>query len=373
METCRFVVILLSYCVCSGSCYPSRPLNERSTDLAWEAWLLIDDQNQNKQHTNSDGVLRRRITPKSVFIAPTFSPESLPACAEGYNSDVMGRCMKIIRIDPDKQYDFLIEKLKEKFSSSFDYEDEEEEEDEVVPTQGPLQLNIPLEINSEDMREEDSEEDTEVALIVSPTKANPYLVKNKLDKRYSVLDDEQTQEMYLKQLAEATTVPQEQSTTPEETPTTEVATTVEATTATETDVTAAPTGLEPASTSASFQDVQVSTDDSSKQADDPSVYLEVPKIGATASQGMFLEVPKVEASQGIFNRRNRDRHNGLFFLPPAWSEAQTSYDKPIVLRFSRKKLQGDAKTVQNNEYYRSIPTDDFAYLFKFKHKQLNPI
>ncbi|XP_044252915.1 uncharacterized protein LOC123003924 [Tribolium madens] len=148
---CMTVLISIASCVCLSFCYPSKPLNERSTELAWEAWLLVDQSNR-----QSDlGLLRRRITPKSVFIAPTFSPDSLPACAEGYKSDMMGRCVKIIKINESVHFDFLLQKLNAQFP---DYEEVFEDNS----THGPLQLNIPL--------LGDEEKDSDVAIVVTPSK-----------------------------------------------------------------------------------------------------------------------------------------------------------------------------------------------------------
>lgn len=151
-------------------CHPSRPLNERSTELAWQAWLLVDDQNQNRQN-NSEAVMRRRITPKSIFIAPTFSPEALPECAEGYRADSMGRCIQIIKLDEDAQLDFLLQRLNEKLGDFEDYEDEEEME--RLPTPGPFQVNIPLDENGDS-----SGSDPDIAIVVAPTNGNFDLTKD---------------------------------------------------------------------------------------------------------------------------------------------------------------------------------------------------
>ncbi|RZB40296.1 hypothetical protein BDFB_005524 [Asbolus verrucosus] len=150
-------IVLVASCVCVSFCYPSKPLNERSTELAWEAWLLVDQSNRQ----GDLGVLRRRITPKSVFIAPTFSPESLPACAEGYISDSMGRCMQIVKINESNHLNFLLEKLKQRFPSP-DYQEETND----TSTQGPLQFNIPLLDNDDEILVEN---ETNVAIVVTPS------------------------------------------------------------------------------------------------------------------------------------------------------------------------------------------------------------
>lgn len=130
---------LLLLSVCSIYCYPTKPLNERSKELAWQAWLLIDDQNQNNnKHNDPDMFARRRITPKSVFIAPTFSPDKLPPCDAGYVYDTNGKCRMIVKIDEAPYLEFLLQKLNEK------YADTDDTNDGSRPTPGPFQVNIPL-------------------------------------------------------------------------------------------------------------------------------------------------------------------------------------------------------------------------------------
>nr|XP_023028426.1 uncharacterized protein LOC111516503 [Leptinotarsa decemlineata] len=417
-----------------------------SSDLMGRCIKIIKlDQNQNKQLINSDGMLRRRITPKSIFIAPTFSPESLPACAEGYSSDLMGRCIKIIKLDQDAHYEFLIEKLKEKFSSA-DYDDYY---DETVTTAGPLQVNIPLEINSGLVENDESDEETDIAIIVSPTKTFFDQKVLNLDKRES-MDDGKKQELYLKNIAKSTinrenepvnslvvtepvsptTVDNEETTKVIETEglitsSTFDTTTFEATTVDMLDLEqqdSTNSNVEVMTTTENYSTVPVetttqlpsvsslkpgilplsppfkwrfpndkkvhsnhvkfpdnhesvvsrmSTEDSrgrsvginhqdfSRQSDDPVVFREA--VGLDSNSGH----PVPATTHRNFNRRNRDRHNGLF--SPRWS--QSTFHKPVVLRFSRKSAYIDTNQFKNEEYYRSIPTDDLAYLFKFKHKQ----
>ncbi|KAF5302511.1 hypothetical protein FQR65_LT00883 [Abscondita terminalis] len=190
MEIFRIAILLLIFCFYTVFCYPSRPLNERSTELAWQAWLLVDDQNQNKNQ-DLDNFTRRRITPKSVFIAPTFSPESLPACAEGYRADSMGRCIRIIKLDEEAHLDFLLQKLNAQFGNYDDDEDSQED----LPTPGPFQLNIPL--NGASRPTKDAEDNLDIAIVVAPTNGNFVIdpsLKNGV-KRTSVLNgDSETQE-----------------------------------------------------------------------------------------------------------------------------------------------------------------------------------
>lgn len=180
-------VILIVYFTSVSFSFPSRPLNERRPDFTWQAWLLVDE-NQNRHSVfNSDGTLRRRITPKSVFIAPTFSPETLPACADGYSSDPMGRCIKIIKLDEEAHYDFIIKNLEDKFGS-FDYDDEEKNEMDET-SQGPLQLNIPLSIENDESKDEYSGEETDIAIVVSPTKPIVDIEHLNFKKRDSIVEE----------------------------------------------------------------------------------------------------------------------------------------------------------------------------------------
>lgn len=165
MEVLRMPFVLLLLCLSSVFCFPSRPLNERTEELTWQAWLLVDDQNQAKQN-QPEALMRRRITPKSVFIAPTFSPEKLPACADGYRSDPMGRCIQIIKIDEAAHLDFLLQKLNNKFGNFAEYE----EETENLPTPGPFQVNIPIEEIANPNSQFDNNPD--IAIVVAPTNGN---------------------------------------------------------------------------------------------------------------------------------------------------------------------------------------------------------
>jgi len=52
------------------------------------------------------GAAGRRITPKSVFVAPSFNK-----CSDGYRPDSMGRCVKVVKINQAAQWDFLLKQL----------------------------------------------------------------------------------------------------------------------------------------------------------------------------------------------------------------------------------------------------------------------
>ena len=83
---------------------------------------------------------RRRITPKSVFIAPALP--ALPPCAEGYHADKMARCMKDVSIDPQAHLGFLVQRLNNRYGVLGGAS--EPSRNSQKKSSGPLQLNIPL-------------------------------------------------------------------------------------------------------------------------------------------------------------------------------------------------------------------------------------
>ncbi|XP_076669740.1 uncharacterized protein LOC143369547 [Andrena cerasifolii] len=108
-----------------------------SSDLTWQAWILLDSQPS--AHSAQDSAsFRRRITPKSVFIAPALPV--LPPCAEGYHADSMARCMKDVSINKQAHLDFLLQKLNNRYASNAS----EPTHNSQKKSSGPLQLNIPL-------------------------------------------------------------------------------------------------------------------------------------------------------------------------------------------------------------------------------------
>lgn len=143
MELSRILLYFLTV-LSLTSCFPSRPLNERSTELALQAWILFEQDQQdniNNEHVrfqddgNQFGGHRRRITPKSVFLVPTFSPDTLPPCADGYKADAMGRCLKIVKIDNSAHLDYLFKVLMQKFQPS---------PNDTKTSDKPVSVSIPL-------------------------------------------------------------------------------------------------------------------------------------------------------------------------------------------------------------------------------------
>lgn len=106
------------------------------SDLAWQAWLLLGSQTGGHSSLDSASFLKR-ITPKSVFIAP-----ELPACPDGYQADRMGRCVKTVIINPQAHIGFLLQHLNSRYSNQAG--GSEVSSNNKKKSSGPLQLNIPL-------------------------------------------------------------------------------------------------------------------------------------------------------------------------------------------------------------------------------------
>lgn len=139
-----FSILLFFGMICSGELAPVREEISSSTPTVkkkdigsltgdfWQAWLLLDTQGF--QPSMDSATLLRRITPKSVFIAPGV----LPACAEGYHADNMGRCVKSISLNVTAHKNFLLGRLNNMFGISQVLKNDQKK------STGPLQLNIPL-------------------------------------------------------------------------------------------------------------------------------------------------------------------------------------------------------------------------------------
>ncbi|CAG9774006.1 unnamed protein product [Ceutorhynchus assimilis] len=419
--------LLLFLSVCS---YPT--LNEKNQEISWEAWLLVDDQNTNNRQQTSQIAPKRRITPKSVFVAPMFSPENLPPCAEGYSSDPMGRCVKIIKIDEDRHFDFLVSKLNERFGN-LDYEEAFEATDEE-----PTRLDIPIDGDDYYDYSNDTPQFDNMAIIVTPTTREKEDV-SKVAKR----DD---QELVTTTMATTTVVVGEDVTTTtiseDVTATTiseDVATTttsedvVATTTSNNEDATSITTNSDEedvATTTISDDDVTkttISNDDVTtttisdvttteyETSTTPKVTTYHPlattyhpyfDLGSRIKnfvkfpdddtrprsqhpEGNFIKFPDSGYQQESSGPRTRnvDSQTGnfvnnneivtpepRFFSKPVkrqhkWSSEERH--KPVVLRFPRKHFSFDLDKFKNGEFYRSLPMDDLTYLFGYKNAHNN--
>lgn len=88
---------------------------EKGEDEFVRSWVIIEEQLVPPSRDDplavgvgvgSGGGGGRRITPKSVFVAPSFNK-----CSDGYRPDSMGRCVKVVKLNQAAQWDFLLKQL----------------------------------------------------------------------------------------------------------------------------------------------------------------------------------------------------------------------------------------------------------------------
>lgn len=140
---------------------------EEDIDAKTKAWLLMVESGK------VDEEELRRITPKSIFIAPLLTSRS-GKCQEGYSHNHLGECVKVIKPDPKIQLDLLLKRLSSFYSEKSkppekeeeEVEEEEEEKEFFKPSSGPLQFSIPIW----------SEEEKEVKQTVEESKTDLFSV-----------------------------------------------------------------------------------------------------------------------------------------------------------------------------------------------------
>ncbi|XP_020292072.1 uncharacterized protein LOC109858834 [Pseudomyrmex gracilis] len=108
-------------------------------DVKWEAWLLLDTGIDTHEVDADSATQVRRITPKSVFVAPKIE---LSNCSDGYYADNMGRCVKNVNVNEDAHRNFLLERLNAQYALKPVNRNKNQ-------SNGPLQLHIPLTSNLE--------------------------------------------------------------------------------------------------------------------------------------------------------------------------------------------------------------------------------
>lgn len=144
--------------------YPveSKPLNNNpDTWNLGESWLLYNPRNTADPSASAliasdPHVKKSKITPKSIFIAPSSHTANEQLCPNGFRVDDNGKCIKTVTIRKDE---ILVARISELFgidespnkksdidSDYYDFDDESKNEKES----GPLQFNLPLAINIEE-------------------------------------------------------------------------------------------------------------------------------------------------------------------------------------------------------------------------------
>ncbi|KAK9304747.1 hypothetical protein QLX08_003960 [Tetragonisca angustula] len=191
------------------------------SDLAWQAWLLLDSQTGAHSSLDSASFLKR-ITPKSVFIAPV-----LPACPDGYRADTMGRCVKRVNINPQAHIGFLLQRLNNRYGNQASNSDTSSNNNQKKSS-GPLQLNIPLFAETDTKSTQVDHEETRDSMnipIVVPSKKEVRVekveekVEEEIEEELDEEEDEEIEEV-VKEVEEAKDVKEakqvEKPTEPEE-------------------------------------------------------------------------------------------------------------------------------------------------------------
>lgn len=138
----------------------SKPLNNNPE--SWNlSWLVFTPRNSSDPSaealvSSDPHVKKSKITPKSIFIAPSAYSNHDRVCPHGYRIEDNGKCIKTVTINQD---DILAARLTDLFGidensnkngntdSDYDYDEDKNE------NSGPLQINLPLAL---DIQEETS-------------------------------------------------------------------------------------------------------------------------------------------------------------------------------------------------------------------------
>lgn len=146
MSSSSLALALLCCCSClvalaTGLPITSKPLDNNPDHLTWEAaWLSGDSRGV------GTGGKAKKITPKSIFIAPQLNGFNGSLCPPDMKVDYNGKCIQVVNINPA---DIVLTKLQSLLgdgggssnvggSEDYDYE---------YDTSGPFQVNLPLSID----------------------------------------------------------------------------------------------------------------------------------------------------------------------------------------------------------------------------------
>ncbi|KAJ8678587.1 hypothetical protein QAD02_014374 [Eretmocerus hayati] len=138
------------------------------SELAWQAWLLVENKHGAHQNLGLDSSnILRRITPKSIFIAPELS------CPSGSSPDGKGGCkLDPIKIDEDAQRQFWLKRL----NALYGKQNANKTKKPGEPGMGPLQINIPISALGVPIKPPASANDSDVTerpLVVEPPISTP--------------------------------------------------------------------------------------------------------------------------------------------------------------------------------------------------------
>lgn len=117
------------------------------SELAWQAWLVVASK-PDSQSSFESATVPRRISPKSVFVAPRL--EKNRPCSDGYKADGFGGCeTDTIKINPQDHWNFVIERINAMYPKGVGFDDSAATSSELKHSalSGPLQVNISLGID----------------------------------------------------------------------------------------------------------------------------------------------------------------------------------------------------------------------------------
>lgn len=159
-------LIVLVWCASWSltSAYPieSKPLNNNPDTWNFgDGWLYFNPRNSADPSAaaligGDPHVKKSKITPKSIFIAPSSYTGNEQLCPHGFRVDDNGKCIKTVTINQDE---ILAARISELFgidespnknsdidSDYYDFDDESKSEKDS----GPLQINLPLALDMDD-------------------------------------------------------------------------------------------------------------------------------------------------------------------------------------------------------------------------------
>ncbi|XP_055598755.1 mucin-2-like isoform X2 [Uranotaenia lowii] len=137
-------LILLSYSVCMFTLaralpITSKPLDNSPDHLTWEAsWLSGDSR------LAGSGGKAKKITPKSIFIAPQLNGYNGSLCPPDSKIDYTGKCIQVVNINTA---DILVTKLQSILGNGGALPGGDADYDYDYDPSGPFQVNLPLSID----------------------------------------------------------------------------------------------------------------------------------------------------------------------------------------------------------------------------------
>jgi Folded gastrulation N-terminus len=183
-----FIIWCASWTLTSAYPIESKPLNNNPDTWNFDGWLYFNPRNSADPSAlaligGDPHVKKSKITPKSIFIAPSAYTGNEQLCPHGFRVDDNGKCIKTVTIP--NQDEILAARISELFgidespnknsdidSDYYDFDDESKSEKDS----GPLQINLPLALDTDD-DDDDSKKVEYVVERFSVRNLDPKLVR----------------------------------------------------------------------------------------------------------------------------------------------------------------------------------------------------